>query len=182
MINYANRGMTLEDDINNTNAYYRENGIALIYKKPTPIKATKVSYNGKFSKKISEGYFETPSTTDYNGVYKGRYIDFEAKETNSKTSFPLSNIHAHQIEHMKEVLNQDGIAFLIIRFSSLNKTFLYRAEDLIHYIGLEERKSIPILEFLKNGYEIALKYCPRIDYIKIVEKIYGGSVNEKEES
>ena len=38
LINYKNRGMTLEDDINKSNQYYIENNIAYIYKKPTPIK------------------------------------------------------------------------------------------------------------------------------------------------
>ena len=32
-INYANRGMSLEDDLNITNQYYRERDIAFIYKK-----------------------------------------------------------------------------------------------------------------------------------------------------
>ena len=36
-INYANRGMQLENDINETNLYYKNFDIALIYKKPTPI-------------------------------------------------------------------------------------------------------------------------------------------------
>ena len=85
---YANRGMTLESELNSTNTYYLENNIAVIYKKPTPIKVLK-QINGK----VIKGYFEKPSTTDYNGLYKGKYIDFEAKETKSKTSFPLNNIH-----------------------------------------------------------------------------------------
>lgn len=43
-IEYGNRGMTLESDINSSNKYYLENDIALIYKKPTPIKVVKVNY------------------------------------------------------------------------------------------------------------------------------------------
>jgi recombination protein U len=82
-IEYGNRGMTLESDINSSNKYYLDNDIALIYKKPTPIKVVKVNY---IKNKITEGYYEVPSTTDYNGIYKGKYIDFEAKETKSKTS------------------------------------------------------------------------------------------------
>ena len=35
---YANRGMGLENDINETNKYYLTYDIALIYKKPTPIR------------------------------------------------------------------------------------------------------------------------------------------------
>ena len=118
---YANRGMTLESDINQTNEYYNVNNIALIYKKPTPIKVVQVEYP---KNKIKEAYFNEPSTLDYNGVYKGKYLEFDAKETQSKTSFPLSNIHKHQIEHIKRVLYFGGIAFLIVRFSLLNENYL----------------------------------------------------------
>ena len=89
VISYGNRGMTLEEDINVTNEYYLIHNIASIYKKPTPIGIVKVDYK---SGTIKEAYFKTPSTTDYNGIYKGKYIDFEAKET-MVNSFPLANIH-----------------------------------------------------------------------------------------
>ena len=39
-IQYGNRGMSLEHDLNITNDYYRESNRALIYKKPTQIKVT----------------------------------------------------------------------------------------------------------------------------------------------
>ena len=114
---YANRGMILEEDINETNKYYLAHNIALIYKKPTPIKVVRVEYPKNI---IREAYFNEPSTLDYNGVYNGKYIEFDAKETQSKTSFPLSNIHKHQLSHIKKVLYFGGIAFLIVRFSLLN--------------------------------------------------------------
>ena len=41
---YANRGMGLENDINNTNKYYELYDIALINKKPTPIRITKTDF------------------------------------------------------------------------------------------------------------------------------------------
>ena len=91
-ITYANRGMTLEELINKTNDYYIETDQAIIYKKPTPIGIVKSDY-----KNITKAYFKAPSTLDYNGVYKGYYIEFDAKETNSSTSFPISNIHEHQL-------------------------------------------------------------------------------------
>ena len=72
---------------------------------------------------ICEAYFKTPSTTDYNGVYKGYYIDFEAKETRSKTSFPLSNIHKHQIDHLINIKKHGGIGFIIVKFTLLNKIY-----------------------------------------------------------
>ena len=72
----AHRGMNLEEDINLTNQYYLANDIAVIHKKPTPIQIVKVSYPERSAAKIVEAYFQAPSTTDYNGIYKGRYIDF----------------------------------------------------------------------------------------------------------
>ena len=91
--------MSLENDLNDTNNYYRNHDIAIIYKKPTPITINKVDYKARNDAVIKEAHFIVPSTTDYNGVYKGNYIDSEAKETR-KNYFPLSNIHNHQIEQL----------------------------------------------------------------------------------
>jgi len=41
---YGNRGMTLEDDLNESNKYYLTNKIAVIHKKPTPIQIVQVDY------------------------------------------------------------------------------------------------------------------------------------------
>lgn len=178
IINYGNRGMNLEEDINLTNQYYIEKKKAYIYKKPTPIKVTKVDYK-KNSIVIKEGFFEEPSTTDYNGLYNGLYIDFEAKETNNKTSFPLANIHKHQIEHIRNVINNKGIGFLIVRFNTLGKNFILLGKDLIDFIDNNERKSIPFDYFKEKGYEIAMEYIPRLDYLKVLDLILkGGDSNE----
>ncbi len=166
--NYANRGMTLESELNLTNDYYKRNKKAYIYKKPTPIKITKVDYK---KATIKEAFFEMPSTTDYNGIYKGQYIDFEAKETKSKTSFPLSNIHKHQIEHIKNIVDEKGIGFLIVRFTVLNETYLLPGKKLIEFVSKETRVSIPISFFKEYGYIIKEKYEPRIDYIEIIDKM-----------
>lgn len=171
---YANRGMTLEADLKASNNYYLVNDIAVIYKKPTPITISKVNYPSRVEAVIKEGYFKTPSTTDYNGIYKGKYIDFEAKETKLKTSFPLNNIHPHQIEHLKKIYKHGGIGFLIVRFTVINKTFLLTIESLIKFLDENKRKSIPISYFEKYGYIIKDKYNPRVDYIDILNKVYFG--------
>lgn len=168
VISYKNRGMTLESELNESNLYYKEAKIAYIYKKPTPIKLVKVDYHRNL---IQEGYFEKPSTTDYNGIYKGKYIDFEAKETTNKTSFPLSNIHPHQIEHIRNIVDEGGISFLIVRFVRLDKTFYLKGEDLISFINCNTRKSIPIDYFNDKGYILKNSYRPLIDYLKIVDQI-----------
>ena len=172
VIKYDNRGMDLEADLNLTNQYYIDNGKAFIYKKPTPIQVTKVDYkNGMI---IKEAYFKEPSTTDYNGLYKGMYIDFEAKETISKTSFPLSNIHKHQTEHIKHIVDNGGICFLVVRFSKLNKDYILMGKDYLDFIKNNDRKSIPIEYFEDKGYEIEISYSPRLDYLKIIDYIIGG--------
>ena len=160
--------MILEDDINQTNIYYRDHDIALIYKKSTPIKIVRVEYP---KNKIIEAYFDAPSTLDYNGIYKGKYIEFDAKETRSKTSFPLSNIHRHQLLHIKKVIDFGGIAFLIVRFSAVNKTFVLTGEDLLSFIQDNKRKSIPFDYFERYGYILELRYNPRLDYINIIDMI-----------
>lgn len=164
-ISTSNRGMSLEDDINTSNTYYRNEDVAVIYKKPTPITLVHVDYPVRSAAKITEAYFKEPSTTDYNGIYKGKYIDFEAKECKSKTSFPFSYIHPHQINHLKQILKHGAIAFIIIRMSYYNVDYLIDAKDFIDYYENTTRKSIPY-EWLKEyGYEIMYKYAIPCDYL-----------------
>lgn len=171
-VNYGNRGMTLEQDINDTNTFYRNNDIGVIYKKPTPLTITKVDYPSRKEAVVREAYFKTPSTTDYNGVYRGKYIDFDAKESKSTTSFPYSNIHPHQLNHLKSVLKHGGIAFLIIRFTTLDETYYLKAEDLFDFMEKQKRKSIPIQFFKEYGIKIPIKLHPRVDYLKVIDEIY----------
>ena len=170
-INYSKRGMSLESDINLSNKYYLDNDIAVIYKKPTPIRVVKVNYNHRINTKITEAYYEIPSTTDYNGIYKGKYIDFEAKETKSKTSFSLSNIHNHQILHLKKIIEHGGISFLIIRFTTLDKTYLLFTKDLLNFMDNNDRKSIPLSYIEEKGYLIKSGYNPLVDYLGIIKEI-----------
>ena len=165
---YSNRGMNLEADLNDTNEYYRYNNIAIVHKKPTPITINKVDYKSRRDAVIKEAHFKIPSTTDYNGVYKGKYTDFEAKETKSLTSFPLNNIHKHQIDHLSKIYEHGGIGFIIVRFTRLNKTYLLFIEDLLYFLDNETRASIPLSYFEKKGYIIKEGIKPRIDYLKII--------------
>jgi recombination protein U len=161
--------MVLEDDLNITNKYYLENDIAVIYKKPTPITINHVNYPNRAYAVITDAKFKIPSTTDYNGIYKGKYIDFEAKETSSKTSFPLANIHIHQIEHLRKIVKHGGIGFIIVSFSKLNRIFLLKAEDLFYFLDNNNRKSIPLEYFETRGKEMKISLRPRIDYLKYIE-------------
>ena len=170
--NTAHRGMNLEEDINLTNEYYLSHDIAVIHKKPTPIQIVKVSYPERSSAKIVEAYFRTPSTTDYNGIYKGKYIDFEAKETKNKTSFPLFMIHPHQIKHLKKVVFHGGIGFFIIRFNYHNETYLIDSKLLIDKIENIDKSSIPYSWFQSHGILIQEGLYPRLAYLKVLDELY----------
>lgn len=172
---YSNRGMTLEEDLNETNQYYLSQGLAVIHKKPTPVQIVHVDYAKRSTAVIREAYFRQASTTDYNGICNGKYIDFEAKETKTHTSFPLKNIHSHQIEHMRDVIKQNGIAFLIIRFSSTEEIFLLEGKYLFNFWDRMEnggRKSITKKELMAYGHPITLGWTPRIDYLKVIRDLY----------
>ncbi len=174
-LSFGNRGMTLEQDINESNEYYLAHGIAVIHKKPTPLQIVKVDYPKRSAAVVKEAYFKQASTTDYNGVYKGKYIDFEAKETQNTTSFPLNNFHEHQITHMEMILKQNGICFVLLRFSRTEEIYLLEAKFLLNYWQrMKEggRKSITKEEIVKNGHQLPLGYQPRIDYIKKIDYLY----------
>ena len=120
------RGSTLEELVNRTNEQYREKGLALIQKIPTPITPVKMD---KDSRHITLAYFDQRSTVDYIGAVRGHpWSAFDAKECCAHT-FPLANIHPHQVAFMKDFEKQGGIAFFLIFFSS---------RDLFYYLPFRE--------------------------------------------
>ncbi|MCI9093500.1 MAG: Holliday junction resolvase RecU [Coprobacillus sp.] len=167
----AHRGMSLEEDISLSNEYYLSASLAVIYKKPTPVQIVKVDYPKREAAKIVEAYYKTPSTTDYNGIYKGRYIDFEAKETKVKT-FPFANISKHQIDHLQRIIDHGGIAFVIIAFTSLNEVYLIDASYIIYDYYHASRKSMTYEKIKSLGHIIPQGYQPRLDYLKVIDEIY----------
>jgi len=174
LTSFSKRGMSLEEDLNASNQYYLAKGIAVIHKKPTPVQIVKVDYPKRSAAVIKEAYFRHASTTDYNGVYQGYYLDFEAKETQNKLSFPLKNFHEHQIVHMQQCIQQQAICFVIMRFATSERLFLLEAEQLLVYWNNQQndgRKSIPLKELEKIGYEMYYELSPRIPYLKIVERL-----------
>ena len=99
------RGSLLEEMINYTNEEYRQKGMALIQKIPTPITPVEIDPE---SRHITLAYFDQQSTVDYIGAVQGIPVCFDAKECETDT-FPLSNVHEHQILFMREMEAQEGI-------------------------------------------------------------------------
>lgn len=120
------RGSSLEEFINRTNEKYQENGLALIQKIPTPITPINID---KETRHITLAYFEQKSTVDYIGAVQGIPVCFDAKECNSDT-FPLQNIHEHQVNFMETFERQGGIAFFLIRFTKRDEFYYLRLKKL----------------------------------------------------
>ena len=168
------RGSTLEDMINRTNEKYRENGLALIQKVPTPI--TPVQIDQK-SRHITLAYFDQKSTVDYIGAVQGIPVCFDAKETQNK-SMPHANIHEHQIKHLDTISKMGGIGFLIVRFVKLEETYILTNDKLQSFLKNNTRKSIPLEYFKKEGFKLELKFNPRLNYINIINRILEGELHE----
>ena len=177
-IKKRNLGAKFEQMINDTNQVYLEKNIAVIYKKPTPIQVVKVDYPNRSHARIKEAFYKIPSTTDYNGIYKGKYIDFEAKSING-TSFPFSNLHPHQINHLVKVYEHGAIAFLIVLFNDYDEVFLLDVVKLSKLYDASKndgRKSISYSYFKEHGFLVPRNNPEVVDYIKIIEKVYFGEL------
>lgn len=123
------RGSTLEDLINRTIEQYMEKGLAVIQKVPTPITPINID---KDSRHITLAYFEKKSTVDYIGAVQGIPICFDAKECATDT-FPIQNIHEHQVSFMGQFEKQDGVSFLLIYFSHRNRYYYMRYEEMMKF-------------------------------------------------
>lgn len=163
IVNYSNRGIDLENLINKSNEYYLENDLAIIYKKSTPIQVVKYDYN---KNRITDAFYKEISTLDYNGVYKGYYVEFDAKNTN-KESFPLSNIATHQLKHINRIINHGGICFLLIMIKS--NCFILDGKKIIDFINNNTRKSIPYSYIEENGIKVDYNYLKGVNYLPGVD-------------
>ncbi len=162
------RGSTLEDLINHSNEKYREKKLALIQKIPTPI--TPINMD-KDHKHITLAYFEKKSTVDYIGAVQGIPICFDAKECTTDT-FPLHNIHEHQLQFMEEFESQGGVAFIIIFFSKRDEKFYLPYRDIKVFFNRAVnggRKSFRYEE-LNQSYKIRSYAGVMVHYLEMINK------------
>ncbi len=146
------RGSTLEELINRTNELYREHGLCIVQKIPTPITPIKMNEDHT---QITLAYFDQKSTVDYIGAVQSFPICFDAKECSVDT-FALANIHEHQVHFMEEYERQGGISFIIIYYSHLERFHYMRYEKLKEFWGRMKdggRKSFRIDE-LEEGFDL----------------------------
>ncbi|MBR0148303.1 MAG: Holliday junction resolvase RecU [Lachnospiraceae bacterium] len=162
------RGSALEDMINRTNDKYRQTGLALIQKIPTPITPINID---KESRHITLAYFDQKSTVDYIGTVQGVPVCFDAKECATDT-FALANIHEHQVEFMREWEAQDGVAFFIIHYTHRDFLYYLKFNRLLEFWNRMRdggRKSFRFDE-LDPGYEISSKSGFMVSYLDLISK------------
>lgn len=160
------RGSALEDCINHTNEVLRHDGLALIQKIPTPITPIDIE---KETRHITLAYFDQKSTVDYIGAVQGIPVCFDAKECREDT-FPMHNIHEHQMVFMEDFEGQDGISFFLLFFKNHDKYYYMRFEEALKFWNRSKnggRKSLRIEELdddfffeSSNGY-----FLPYLDMI-----------------
>ena len=146
------RGSVLEELINDSIEKYRERHLGLIQKIPTPIKPVRMD---KENRQITLAYFDQKSTVDYIGVIQGVPVCFDAKECSADT-FPLQNIHPHQIRFMEDFEAQGGIAFILLMLTHRDESYYIPLRDIIRFRDRAQaggRKSFTREEIDRN-YEI----------------------------
>ncbi|CAI8738728.1 Holliday junction resolvase RecU [Bacillus pseudomycoides] len=165
----GNRGMAFEMLINLSNEMYQREGVALINKRPTPVKVLK-SKNGR----VVNGFYESKSTVDYDGVYNGRAIAFEAKSTESFTRFDLKNIARHQLDYLEKAEEMGAVCFFLIEFSKDKTVFLVPASVIQSYIRMSHqpngKKSIPRADFDIYGYLVEQTERAPVDYLRYIDE------------
>ena len=161
------RGSVLEDCLKYTHEYYQKNGLGLLQKIPTPITPVKINEQGQ----IVLAYFEEKSTIDYMGVVQGIPVAFDAKECSVDT-FPLHNIHQHQIDFMENFEKQGGVAFFLIYFSKRHLFYYlpFRQAKFFWERGKEGGRKSFRLDELVEDYIIRggnASYVPWLVYLQL---------------
>ena len=162
------RGSTLEEFINHTNERYTEMGLALIQKIPTRITPVKIDQEDRH---ITLAYFHKISTVDYIGAAQGIPVCFDAKECKADT-FPLQNIHEHQVDFMEKFEKQGGISFLLIYYSTRDELYYMRYEQIRRFWDRGQkggRKSFRYEE-LEPRWFMKLKHGYFVPYLDMIQK------------
>ena len=161
--------------INRTNTVYRENGLALIQKIPTPITPVEIE---KESRHITLAYFEEKSTVDYIGAVQGIPVCFDAKES-AQDTFALAHIHPHQVAFCREFERQGGIAFFLLGFTERDRNYYLRLSRLMEFLARRDaggRKSFRYDE-LEEEYFLPEKEGVPVPYLELLKK----DLEEREE-
>lgn len=160
----SNKGMYIEKLVENSIKFYSAKNIAHFEKRYLPIQITSITNN------LVKGILMKKSFTDFNGIYLGRYIDFETKQTDNDY-FNLSNIKKHQLDHMLNISKCNGIVFLLIHFFKYDKTFFLSIEEIFELIN-KKKKNISVNIFEKKFTLIDIEFPGILNFLRVINKRY----------
>ena len=69
---------------------------------------------------------------DYIGAVQGIPVCFDAKECGLDT-FPLQNVHEHQMDFMRDFEAQDGVAFFLIYYTHRDECYYVPYRDMARF-------------------------------------------------
>lgn len=167
MRHHANRGKRFEMMLEMSNRHYRLKKVAHV-RKTFPEAKFQLDKEGK----VRKYWFEKSGGLDFAGMHQGRYLSFDAKSTKSATSFPLKNVETHQFDELRRIEEFGGMAFLLIHFEKLGKTFYLSSGDALDWANQRERKSIPLSWFEEQTSEVVSKDGVLLDYLSIAAEHY----------
>ncbi|MEC5238539.1 Holliday junction resolvase RecU [Bacillus sp. FSL R9-9530] len=155
--------------MNLSNEMYQREGVALINKRPIPVKVLKSTGDH-----VLIGFYEAKSTVNYDGVYKGQAVAFEAKSTQSLTRFDLSNIAQHQLDYLEKAEKMGAVCFFLIEFSKDQTVFLVPASVVQSYVRVSHqpdgKKSISRADFDIYGYLVERTERAPVDYLQYIDE------------
>lgn len=160
----ANRGRAFEQLIEQANEQYATKNWAHVTKIPNHWVVIRKG------RQITSAFPSKKSPIDFIGLSNGRFIAFDAKSTQERTRFPLSNIESHQMDYMQHVTEHGGQAFILLEYAKLQEIYLIPYKDLQKYWEDAEnggRKSIPYADMwqfnqVKTSRGIVLDYLEEL--------------------
>ena len=160
--NSNKEGKEFEDMLTRQFNKYRREGKMYCIKVPTEIVILR-----KGAKIVSAFPRAKSEALDYLGILStGECITFEAKSSNNKTSFPLSQIKEYQFELHKEIRNYTKKVFYIIRMKALGKFYLVTSDEIDEFMENSERKSIPV-SMLGDSIGVEMQDLDILKYLKL---------------
>ncbi len=162
------RGSVLEEMINMSNEIYRNNGLALIQKIPTPITPITID---KSTRHITLAYFDQKSTIDYIGTVQGIPVCFDAKEC-ATDNFSLQNLHEHQYRFMEDFEKQGGIAFILIYYSKRDERYYIPFVDIKRFVMRAANGGLKHFKYgeINHDYIIRSKGGVLVHYLEQLQK------------
>ena len=133
-VSFTNRGAALEELIIMANQSYRSRKKAVIHKVPTEWLPIRGKRPGEKKSKIVSAKVEKKAAVDFLGhiLLPGGPLPlaFDAKEVSKGDRWPLSNLHEHQYEYLRDCALTGAFSFVLIGYWQYQKFYILPFPEL----------------------------------------------------